>query len=211
MSDCYLQLGTMTFSGPQVEASIAFKPGVNVICGASETGKSFLAEAIDFMLGASKLKEIPERQPYGNIALEMRSSERDHWLLERSIAGGDFRLADLGSAAHSEPIILKQSHAHDRTDNLSGFLLDRLGLLGKRILKSSTKGTTQSLSFRNLARLIIVQEGEIQQTGSPFWSGHSPSKRRRSLPSNCSSPVLMTRRSWRQFRPESRTVQVRLR
>ena len=31
--------------------------------------------------------------------------------------------------------------------------------------------TTQSLSFRNLARLIIVQEGEIQQTGSPFWGG----------------------------------------
>ena len=31
--------------------------------------------------------------------------------------------------------------------------------------------TTQSLSFRNLARLIIVQEGEIQHTGSPFWGG----------------------------------------
>ena len=33
------------------------------------------------------------------------------------------------------------------------------------------EGTTQSLSFRNLARLVIVQEGEIQQTGSPFWGG----------------------------------------
>jgi len=66
---------------------------------------------------------------------------------------------------------LKQAHGHDRTDNLSGFLLEKIGLLGKRILNSSKKGTTQSLSFRNLARLAIVQEGEIQQTGSPFWGG----------------------------------------
>ncbi|WP_338112955.1 hypothetical protein [Sphingomonas sanguinis] len=62
-------------------------------------------------------------------------------------------------------------HAHNRTDNLSGFLLDKIGLIGKRILKSSAKGTTNSLSFRNLARLTIVQEGEIQQKGSPFWGG----------------------------------------
>ena len=49
--------------------------------------------------------------------------------------------------------------------------LDKIGLKGKRILRSKRKETTQSLSFRNLARLVIVQEGEIQQTGSPFWGG----------------------------------------
>ena len=171
MSGSYLQLRKINFAGPGCEASVAFSPGVNVICGASETGKSFLAESVDFMLGGSTLKEIPERQPYGQIALEMTSSEGEHWLLERAIAGGDFRLTDLSSGKQSESTTLKQNHAHDKTDNLSGFLLDKIGLLGKRILKSSKQGTTQSLSFRNLARLVIVQEGEIQQTGSPFWSG----------------------------------------
>jgi len=52
-----------------------------------------------------------------------------------------------------------------------GFLLEKIGLLGKRILRSKKNGKTQSLSFRNLARLAIVQEGEVQQIGSPFWGG----------------------------------------
>jgi AAA domain-containing protein len=175
MTDNYLQLRKITFSGPSKEASVVFAAGVNVICGASDTGKSFLAESIDFMLGGSSLKEIPERQSYGEMALEMTDNSGEHWLLQRATSGGDFHLKTLGTD-QSEPVVLKRTHAHDRTDTLSGFLIDKIGLLGKRILKSSSKGTTQSLSFRNLARLIIVQEGEIQQSRSPFWGGQFISK-----------------------------------
>jgi predicted nuclease with TOPRIM domain len=170
MTDSYLQLRKISFSGPKKRTDVVLMPGVNVICGASDTGKSFLAESIDFMLGGSTLKEIPERAGYGEAALEFATSLGENWLLQRATSGGDFKLTDL-NVKSVEPTILKQNHAHDRTDNVSGFLLEKIGLLGKRILKSSAKGTTQSLSFRNLARLVIVQEGEIQQSGSPFWGG----------------------------------------
>ncbi len=63
----YLSLKSVRFSGPNKEAVINFTSGVNVICGASDTGKSFLAETIDFMLGGSSLKEIPERVPYASM------------------------------------------------------------------------------------------------------------------------------------------------
>ena len=162
----YLRLDALRFQGPAKKAEVAFRPGVNVICGASETGKSFLAEAIDFMVGGSELKEIPEREGYSSIELGMSCTDGTAWSFERATTGGDFVLRQ-GAA----PEKLRQSHAHERTDNLSGFLLDKIGLLGRRILKSSAKGTTNSLSFRNLARLVIVQEGEIQQKGSPFWGG----------------------------------------
>ena len=55
----YLQLRKIAFHGPESEADLGFISGVNVICGASDTGKSFLAESIDFMLGGSELREIP--------------------------------------------------------------------------------------------------------------------------------------------------------
>ena len=137
-----------------------------MICGASDTGKSFLAEAVDFMLGGSELKVIPEREGYSAIQLGLSSTEGESWTFERAISGGDFilRRGDITEK-------LRQSHAHERIDNVSGFLLAKIGLLGKRILKSSAKSKTNSLSFRNLARLVIVQEGEIQQKGSPFWGG----------------------------------------
>lgn len=162
----YLRLDKLGFSGPSKHSEISFNSGVNVICGASDTGKSFLAEAVDFMLGGSDLKEIPEREGYSAINLGLSSTEGESWTFERAISGGDFILRQ-GDATEK----LRQSHAHERVDNVSGFLLAKIGLLGKRILKSSTKSKTNSLSFRNLARLVIVQEGEIQQKGSPFWGG----------------------------------------
>ncbi|MDZ5698687.1 hypothetical protein [Chelativorans sp. M5D2P16] len=176
MSDSYLQLRRILFRGPKASVELDFRSGVNVICGASDTGKSFLADSIDFMLGGSALKEIPERAKYDQISLCLAAIEDEEFKLRRSMSGGNFQLIDLGEGDDAEPLTLKQNHAHDKTDNLSGYLLDKIGLLGKRILKSKLKGTTQSLSFRNLARLVIVQEGEIQQTGSPFWSGQYTTK-----------------------------------
>lgn len=176
MSDSYLQLRNIRFRGPRAEAELDFQSGVNVICGASDTGKSFLADSIDFMLGGSALKEIPERAKYDQLNLSLAAIGDENFKLQRSMSGGNFQLFNLSEGDDAAPTTLKQNHAHDKTDNLSGYLLDKIGLLGKRILKSKAKGTTQSLSFRNLARLVIVQEGEIQQTGSPFWSGQYTTK-----------------------------------
>lgn len=176
MSDSYLQLQDIRFQGPKAEAKLGFRSGVNVICGASDTGKSFLAESIDFMFGGSALEEIPERQKYDQLSLRLSATEDNDFELRRSTSGGSFELFDLSQGSNTKPTTLKQNHAHDKIDNLSGYLLDKIGLLGRRILKSRVRGTTQSLSFRNLARLAIVQEGEIQQTGSPFWTGQYTTK-----------------------------------
>lgn len=170
MTTAYLQIRKVVFRGPKKHSAVDLTPGVNVICGASDTGKSFLAESIDYMLGGSKLRERPELAGYAKIELAVASSEGEHWLLSRAVSGGDFELVDLKNK-DAEPVTLRQNHSHGKTDNLSGLLLEEIGLLDRRILRSSKKGTTQSLSFRNLARLIIVKEGEIQRTGSPFWGG----------------------------------------
>ena len=175
MSDHYLHLRKILFKGPKKQASLNFYSGVNVICGASDTGKSFLAESIDFMLGGSELREIPELAPYAEIEFHLATSGGKNWGLQRAITGGNLRLTDLDDENLTE-IILNKDHNHNAVDNISGFLLEEIGLLNKRILKSSKKSTTQSLSFRNLARLTVIQEDEIQQKGSPFWSGQYVTK-----------------------------------
>lgn len=170
MNNSYLQLRRIAFSGPKKMAEMTFSNGVNVICGASDTGKSFLAESIDFMLGGSELRDIPERTSFGEVQFDLDVSSGENWRFYRASSGGNFKAQNLlDEDAKIE--ILRKDHGHGKTDNMSGFLLEKIRLLGKRILRSKKNGTTQSLSFRNLARLAIVQEGEIQQTGSPFWSG----------------------------------------
>ena len=177
MSENHIQLRRIAFAAPaDREAILEFQAGVNVICGASDTGKSFVTESIDFMLGGKSLRNIPERTDFAKVALDLFAGNGEHWRLSRATSGGAFTLHTVTSAGPSHVTTLKQQHAHDRTDNLSGFLLEKVGLLGKRILRSKSSGKTQSLSFRNLARLIVVQEGEIQQSRSPFWGGHFTQK-----------------------------------
>jgi AAA domain len=50
-------------------AAVEFGPGLTVIYGASDSGKSYIAEAIDYVFGASKLKQIPESEGYSHLLL----------------------------------------------------------------------------------------------------------------------------------------------
>ncbi|AVQ00327.1 hypothetical protein C7S18_23810 (plasmid) [Ahniella affigens] len=171
----HLQLRRVVFRGVNRESHLQLGSGVNVICGASDTGKSFLAETIDFMLGGSKLRQINELASYGEIELHLSAGYDELWRIRRSTSGGNFSLASLASTDQNESI-LNQKHTRDETDNLSGFLLEKIGLLGKTVLTSSSNATTRSLSFRDLARLAIVQEDEIHKRISPFWTGQFTTK-----------------------------------
>lgn len=175
MSDNYLQLRKICFRAPTKESVLSFSSGVNVICGASDTGKSFLAETLDFMLGGTELRQITELAAYAEIMLDFDTSDGRSWRLQRAVVGGNFKLTDLDEP-DSKPVVLKQKYVRGKTDNISSFLLEQIGLPNKAILKSSAKATTQRLSFRNLARVALVQEDEIQQKGSPFWSGQFTTK-----------------------------------
>jgi hypothetical protein len=69
-----LTLTHLTLFGPNVEtASVEFGPGATVVRGPSDTGKSFIVDAVDFMLGAQNLKEIPNATdtPLFSSALEL--------------------------------------------------------------------------------------------------------------------------------------------
>ena len=84
-----LTLLHLTFSGSNVApASVDFSPHVTVIHGPSDTGKSFILDAIDFVIGSKKLKEIPEREGYSHILLGLELPTGDRVTLTRSVDGG---------------------------------------------------------------------------------------------------------------------------
>ncbi len=170
-----LILRYLGYFGPdKCPADLLFEPGLNVICGASETGKSFIAESIDFMLGQENpVRDIEERAGYDRVRLLIESEGWEPLTLDRSIEGGHFR-AYKETLFNDEPrtkaITLRAKHSAARQDTLSYALLERVGL-ASRVLRKNAKGDTRSLSFRDLARLCIVNEEEIQRRISPLLSG----------------------------------------
>jgi len=171
-----LQLRGLSFnSSGKSPAYLEFQGGLNVICGASDTGKSFIVETIDFLLGADRpLRDIPERVGYDQIKLVLRTASNEIFTLIRSASGGGFRRFE-GDWLLDTPNIelsttLRQKHAHGKLDTLSTYLLSMINLAEKYVRKTQ-QGKTDSLSFRNLTKLILVKESDITKEISPILSG----------------------------------------
>jgi hypothetical protein len=96
------------------------------------------------------------------LGLETLAGEQ--FTLLRSVDGGAFWVF---SGLHLQPpaegveaVDLADQHSETTYGNLSMYLLQRCAMDGKRVRKNK-QGDTNSLSFRNLARLLIVDETEI--------------------------------------------------
>jgi len=169
MSDIGYFITRLTLDGPEVESAvIELSDGLNVISGPSNTGKTYIAQCIDFVLGASKSPEdIVEARPYdrARVALTARS-KADEYELSRSLRGGDITLTTSDGSSKS----LNGKHSPSSIDTVSYFLLSLCGLAGKKVLKNQ-RGTTRTVSFRDIARLTLVDEESIIKRESPIHSG----------------------------------------
>lgn len=172
-----LRLRHIVFHGPnRAPAGMEFGPGLNVLYGASETGKSFVVEAIDFMLGGKPpLRDLPQRVGYDRIFLGVETLDGEEFTLVRSVDGGAFvEFPGLYVEPPGDDVQgteLADVHNEKNVNNLSMFLLQRCALDGKRVRRNK-QGETNSLSFRNLARLMIVDETEIIAQRSPLSDGN---------------------------------------
>ena len=133
-----LIVSKIIFRGPNVApVEVGLRQGLNVIEGAAETGKSFLLEAIDFMLGGgSALRDIPERIPYDTLLLQGAFSGNGvAFTVQRSTQCGRYLWReghhDVLDAEKDER--LGETHNPDRDDNLSNWLLKLLGLVGHHL------------------------------------------------------------------------------
>lgn len=174
-----LTLSHLTFTGTNADpASVDFSPHVTVVHGPSDTGKSFIVDAIDFVLGARELKEIPEREGYSRVLLGLELSTGERVTLARSVDGGGISLyhADIRVEPSMPPDeTLAAKHSAANTKNVSRFLLGQVGLDEKQVRKNA-RNETHTLSFRDLTRLCLIGETEMQAEEAPGLSGNPVNK-----------------------------------
>jgi hypothetical protein len=172
-----ISLRFIRFRGPKKpDAEFKFTPGLNVLWGASDTGKTFLVEAIDFMLGAGDpLKDIPERKGYDSVELGLTTPTAKDYTIVRGMQGGDFfRFDGLLNGVKPDPktgVKLARSHSSSNDKNLSRWLLQQIGLDQKEILYSIQSGQRKSLGFRGLAHLCVITAQDISKATSPLEAG----------------------------------------
>jgi predicted nucleic acid-binding Zn-ribbon protein len=171
-----ITLSSLNFTGTDKPVTgVSFLPGLNVLWGASNTGKSFTAKTIDFMLGGgSALPEITERDGYERAWLALNLPKMGDATFMRALAGGAFELLP-GHVLDADPKRkdrqkLSAKHNASKQDNMSQFLLGELDLSGRSIAEDAY-GKKRSLSFRDLVRYCLIDEAAIQSETSPIESG----------------------------------------
>jgi hypothetical protein len=157
----------LTGAGKEV-AEVTFKRGLNIIAGPSDSGKSLVTRFVDYALGAgTPPQSIPEAEGYTSVVLEIEANrDRRVYTLERSLQGG----AVVCRTAGLQDRILAEKHDGGNEDTVSQFLLSMSGLGTKR-LRTDGHGKTRTLSFRDIAPLIIVGETSVMDETSPILSG----------------------------------------
>lgn len=166
--------GLRVIGDGKATAEVTFDPGLNVIVGASDTGKTFIFEALDFMFGAGDpLRRIPESAGYDRVFLDVDPSEGPAFTIRRAFDGGGVEVQEFGQGRDQPPtesLKLSGKHSTKSDRSLSGYLLDQIDLGGRQI-RTNARGEKSALTFRDVSALTLIGEERIIHQGSPILSG----------------------------------------
>jgi hypothetical protein len=165
-----LRLLHLTYAGSgKPTASVEFGPALTIIYGASDTGKSVIAESIEYMLGGAKFKTVSEAEGYNQILLGLQLPDGSTLTLLRvpgsssiHVHRGDHR----GLVTVPADTIVTAAHTARSKNSLSLILLEQLGLTGFRIRKNDAGGTRE-LTLSDLVHLSVIPETRMLSPLSP--------------------------------------------
>jgi hypothetical protein len=169
-------IAEVRFRGKGVEdAVVTFAPGLCVVAGPSNTGKSLIRAAINFVFGSSQpMKTVKEGAAYQTIFVEVRTSEGTAVTFERAWQGGDikqYHTAASDVAASTPSTVLSAQHSAESQGNISVVLLVLAGFTGIKLRKKQT-GDLRNLSFRDFVEYVLISEERIITELSPIHTGN---------------------------------------
>lgn len=152
-------------------AILAFSKGLNVISGASDTGKSYVFQCIQFILGAEKApKNIKQAEGYSSLEVTFLEDDGNHFVLKRELKNGsDVTLVEKGITKTLKP-------SHKGRANLSSYFLNKIDMQENVLVTGVESLNHASLTLRILERILLVDEARIITDHSPLGRGQQTEK-----------------------------------
>lgn len=157
-------------SGPNVEFSaIPFEDGVNFIVGPSNTGKSYVINCIDFMLGGKEPPFSKEDTGYDKIHLTLESDD-GYWLsATRMIEDG--KNGDRGSnivAVETTIPDIEDTDYKISSKEYSDLLLRLMGIEKRPSIIATQAAKPEDLTFRTMVHFFLINEDNIFEKATAF-------------------------------------------
>lgn len=161
------------------DAVIDFDPGCNVIYGASNTGKTFILQCVDFLFGAgSKPKDIPEANGYNYAFLEIKTHSGSVLTLMRDLKDPSKTYKSSSTIdefwklkeKNDVEILNSANRSSKESRPLSQFLLEISGFKGDEVVRTNSENKKRNLSFRDISHLTVINEETIIRETSPVFN-----------------------------------------
>jgi len=155
------------------DASVEFGSNVTIIRGPSDTGKSFIADSIDFMLGSQNLREIPQLSGYTTVLLGLELPDEQLVTITRAVSGGGYTVyagTHFSVPVDQDGVALGATHDSRNNRGLSNYLLDAIDLNGRQLRKNASNQKV-SFTLRHLAHLTVIGETRMQARTAPPLTG----------------------------------------
>lgn len=175
MSTKSIKISSVRILGEKVDPiEINFTDGLNLVGGASDTGKSYLYQLIDSLLGKNSLpKEIDEAKPYTQAVLEVTDGKEVSSFVKDLQNGSSYhftgkkkKLIDL---TNENPLNPKHSQSASKKKGISNILLEIMDCPYNKVRKN-VRGDLAAFSFRFFAHETMINE-DIIYTGNPYFMG----------------------------------------
>ncbi|MFC3200860.1 hypothetical protein ACFOEW_03370 [Alteromonas oceani] len=157
--------------GRRKNYTVNFNPGVNIIYGDSNTGKSTIVNLIDYLLGAKNFNLYPEIDAAARYAALDVTLNEDRYTIKRDLFNPNalievytcpFDKVEQYSCRKYLPNFQKPSGSDD-SGYFSDFLLDALNLPNIKLKESPSKDDSKlaRLSFRDLFKYCYVDQDNL--------------------------------------------------
>ncbi len=164
-------INKISFFGENNNSSIDFSNHLHIVHGASNTGKSLLIEAIDYMFGSEVLKEVkPESEGYSEVAMQIYLNSTPYTVFRKWPSNSfevyhDFIESKEGANFYS---YFKYGKETKTVKNISDFYL---GDFKDIKISSNLYAEKSSLTIRLLSRVFFSSEEKIISSNSPIVVG----------------------------------------
>ncbi|WP_252958956.1 hypothetical protein [Pseudomonas simiae] len=164
-----LLLKNLVLHGHRKDYRVPFYPGINIIYGDADTGKSSILRLVYYLLGGKEIKldkEITSSVKYATLEIHINGHpyciSRDIFNASKDV---DVYFCELSKISETFPEKYKSSvsKGDDQNKSLSDFLLEVLEFPSVRLKQAPTKDSSETarLSFLDLFKFMYLDQDDV--------------------------------------------------
>ena len=163
MPDFYIQRIIANGTDKQV-SSIDLIPGLNIICGPSDTGKSYVLEILDYLFGSDRVP-VDIKHGYDSFTMVIKTS-KGTVTVKRDVENGE-KTTTAEVSSSDDRIESGTYKTKTGKRNLNDDLwLKIIGIEEHHNIVSNQKGDTRRFTLRSFIHTMLVKEEQIIQRES---------------------------------------------